>query len=163
MKDQGRGPRRHTFHGRSKHCWKAPVMWSSRFIMQTRTHTVTRGIPLCCLHRPLFTVFVCCFHGNLPPHSAAYRWNGLRSVENSRESYFCSLGAQCGSNRQELLRALIYHHTWTKNCDWDQSCSQQWDAAGPTTMVKFLGLNSLAITSIASMISHYDDNTGYIH
>lgn len=153
VKGQGQCPRRQTFPERSKHFWKAAVTWSSRFIMQTRAHTVTRGRPLRCSHTPLFAVFVCCFHGNVPPHSAAYRWNGLKSVENSRESYFCSLGARCGSNRQKLLRALISPHTWAKN----------WNSAGPATVVKILNIlwfNSPAITSIASMISQFNDNTG---
>ena len=79
----------------------------------TRTHTTSRGRPLYRSHTTLFVVFVCCFHGNMPPRYAAYRWNRLKSVEKRRESYFCSLGAQCGSNRQKFLRALISFHTWT--------------------------------------------------
>lgn len=80
--------------------------------IRTYTHTVTRGRTLSCSHTPPFIVFVCCFHGNVPPYSTAYQWNGLKSIGNSRESYFCSLGAQCGSNRRKLFRALISFHTW---------------------------------------------------
>lgn len=78
----------------------------------THTHRDSREASLSLTHP--FIVFVCCFYGNAPPHSAAYRWNRLKSVENSRESYFCSLDAQCGSNWQKLLRVLISCHIWTE-------------------------------------------------
>lgn len=57
--------------------------------------------------------FVCCFHGNMPPLSVVHRWNGLKSIENSRESYFCSLSTQCGNNKVKLFAVLISFHTWT--------------------------------------------------
>lgn len=63
---------------------------------------------------PLVALFVCCFHGNVPPRSAACRRNGLKSLENSGASYFCLLGAQCGGNRQELRRARASPHTSTQ-------------------------------------------------
>lgn len=64
-------------------------------------------------HTSLFVAFVCCFHGNMPPLSVVHRWNGLKSIENSRESYFCSLSTQCGNNKVKLFAVLISFHTWT--------------------------------------------------
>lgn len=126
---------------------------------------VTLGMPLCCSHIPHFIVFVCCFHGNVLPHSAAYRWNGPKSIENSRESYFCSLGSQCGSNRQEMLRGLIYHHMDKKSQLGPvlQSAVTRCRSNNYRKIWNIMGLNLLAITSVASMISHYDDNTGYTY
>lgn len=79
-------------------------------------NTVTQGRPLCSSHTHTHThahIHPVCGLCLLFPWQHAALLHGIsmkrawKSVENSRESYFCSLVAQCGSNRRKPVGAQI--------------------------------------------------------